>query len=62
VVGDPVRVHPDDDVYDASDRIMTAIAACVGRAREIYPQRPGPGDDDWWVRTSETAQLRPAAR
>ena len=62
VVGDPVRVHPDDDVHDATDRIMTAISTCVGRAREIYQQRPDPGDDDWWVRTRETAQLRPAAR
>ena len=62
VVGDPVRVHAGDDVHDATDRIMTAISKCVGRAREIYPQRPEPGDDDWWARTPETAQLRPATR
>jgi len=62
VVGDPVRVQPGDDVHDATDRIMSAIANCVGRAREIYPQRPEGGDDGWWVRAPETAQLRPATR
>ncbi len=62
VVGDLVRVAPDDDVYDATDRIMGAIAACVARARTIYPQHPGPGEDAWWVRTPETAVLRPAVR
>jgi len=62
VVGDPVRVQPDDDIHDATDRIMTAIVTGVARAREIYPQHPEPGDDDWWVRTPETARLRPATR
>jgi 1-acyl-sn-glycerol-3-phosphate acyltransferase len=62
VVGPPVRVRPDDDVVAATDRIMDAIAACVARAREIYPQRPGEGDDGWWQRGPETARLRPARR
>ena len=62
VVGAPVRIAPDEDVHDATDRIMAAIATCVARAREIYPQRPGPGDDGWWVRAPETARLRPARR
>jgi 1-acyl-sn-glycerol-3-phosphate acyltransferase len=60
VVGAPLRVAPDEDVPAATDRIMSAIAACVARAREIYPQRAGPGDDAWWQRPPETARLRPA--
>jgi 1-acyl-sn-glycerol-3-phosphate acyltransferase len=62
VVGDPGRVQPGDDVYEATDRIMSAIATCVARAREIYPQRPTEGEDAWWVRTPATAKLRPALR
>lgn len=60
VVGDPVRIRPDENVYVATDRIMGAICACVARARELYPQRPGAGDDGWWVRPPETARLRSA--
>ena len=62
VVGDAVRVDPSEDVHEATDRIMEAIAACVARAREIYPQRPAPGDDGWWVRRPATARVRPSRR
>jgi 1-acyl-sn-glycerol-3-phosphate acyltransferase len=55
VVGDPVRVSPDEDVRAATDRIMAAIAGCVARARTLYPQRPAPGEGDWWVRRPDTA-------
>jgi 1-acyl-sn-glycerol-3-phosphate acyltransferase len=48
VVGEPVNVGPDEDIRDATNRIMAAICACVARAREIYPQRPVPGDEWWW--------------
>src|SRR5262249_55410259 len=58
VVGDPVAVAPDDDVKIATDRIMRAIATCVARAREIYPQHPPAGDDDWWWRDPGTAVMR----
>jgi 1-acyl-sn-glycerol-3-phosphate acyltransferase len=58
VVGEPVPVAADEDVRVATDRIMTAISATVARAREIYPQTPAPGEDDWWVRPPETARLR----
>jgi 1-acyl-sn-glycerol-3-phosphate acyltransferase len=57
VIGEPVSVGPDDNVKDATDRIMSAIAECVARAREIYPQRPAPGDE-WWWRDPQTAVLR----
>ena len=51
-------VAPDEDVHEATDRIMAAICEQVARAREIYPQSPEPGDDGWWVRPPETARLR----
>jgi 1-acyl-sn-glycerol-3-phosphate acyltransferase len=61
VVGPPVRISADERTPAATDRIMAAIAACVARAREIYPQRAQPGDDDWWVRGPETARVRAAS-
>src|SRR5262249_61114695 len=39
VVGPPVRVHAEENVQDATDRIMDAIARCVVRARAIYQQQ-----------------------
>ncbi|HVM41155.1 MAG TPA: lysophospholipid acyltransferase family protein [Acidimicrobiia bacterium] len=57
-LGAPVKVGPDDDVREASDRIMTAVVEQVRRARAMYPQVPEPGEDDWWVRSPETAVLR----
>jgi 1-acyl-sn-glycerol-3-phosphate acyltransferase len=62
VVGERVRVEPDEDVYDATDRIMAAVAACVARARAIYPQQPRQKEGDWWVRSPDTARVRPAVR
>jgi hypothetical protein len=58
VVGPPVHVGADEDVHDATDRIMAAICAQVARAREIYPQKPEGDDDGWWVRAPDTARLR----
>jgi 1-acyl-sn-glycerol-3-phosphate acyltransferase len=55
VVGEPITVGDDEHVKHASDRIMRAIAECVARAREIYPQQPGDGADAWWWRGPETA-------
>jgi 1-acyl-sn-glycerol-3-phosphate acyltransferase len=57
VVGEPVNVAPDDDIKEATDRIMSAICVCTARAREIYPQLPSPGDE-WWWRDPDTAVLR----
>lgn len=62
VVGAPVRVAPSEDLYDATDRVMAGIAACVARARAIYPQRPRPGESDWWWRDDASAVVRPAVR
>lgn len=62
VVGTPIRVAKDEDVYDATDRLMEGIAACVRRARELYPQQPRAGEGDWWVRAPSTAVVRPARR
>jgi 1-acyl-sn-glycerol-3-phosphate acyltransferase len=62
VVGDPVRIRPDEDMSAATDRVMTAIAGCVARARELYPQVPRPGEDPWWVRGPGTAVARTRTR
>jgi 1-acyl-sn-glycerol-3-phosphate acyltransferase len=56
VVGEPIRVGADEHVKAATDRVMEAISGCVARARTVYPQRPGPGDDAWWWREAETAR------
>lgn len=61
-VGPSVTVGPDDDIRESTDRIMAAICDQVRRARERYPQQPGPGEDDWWVRAPERAVLRSAIR
>jgi len=59
-VGDPVHVAADEDVFDATDRIMTGVAGAVAQARRNYPWRPRRRDDGWWERTPETAVMRPA--
>jgi 1-acyl-sn-glycerol-3-phosphate acyltransferase len=58
VVGPPLRIGPDEDVREATDRVMRAICAQVARAREIYPQAPEGDDDAWWVRPPDSARLR----
>jgi 1-acyl-sn-glycerol-3-phosphate acyltransferase len=60
VVGRPLDVAPDEHVKDATARIMAAIGECVARAREIYPQRPVPGEDAWWWREPGSARSVPA--
>jgi len=55
VVGEPVYVAADEHVKTGTDRIMDAITTGVARAREIYPQRPKPGEDAWWWRDPNTA-------
>lgn len=64
VVGEPVEVAAHDDVVDATDRIMGAIASCVATARAIYPDAHdgASADDAWWVRSPTTATMRPTAR
>ncbi len=62
-IGEPVVVAPEDDIRNATDRIMRAICAEVARARKLYPSVGFlDGDDSWWVRGPETAVLRPAKR
>jgi len=58
VVGEPVVVGRNDNPRESTDRIMAAICASVGRARQIYPQVPRGEADTWWARRPETARLR----
>ncbi len=60
-IGPPLRVAEDEDVHEATDRIMTAICAEVAKARTGYPG-PRRGEDRWWVRAPETARLRSCRR
>jgi 1-acyl-sn-glycerol-3-phosphate acyltransferase len=62
VVGEPVEVRPDDDTVDATNRIMEGVARCLATARDVYPQRPRAGEDGWWVRSAQTAVIRPTTR
>jgi 1-acyl-sn-glycerol-3-phosphate acyltransferase len=62
VVGPPITVAADEDVFVATDRIMEAIADCVATARAIYPQEPRDGEDPWWVRSPSSAAIRPTKR
>jgi hypothetical protein len=55
VVGEPVSIGADEHVKDATERIMHEIRTSVARARELYPQHPGPNEGSWWVRTPESA-------
>jgi 1-acyl-sn-glycerol-3-phosphate acyltransferase len=61
-VGEPIPVGPDDDVFEATDRIMQGVADAVARARRLYPWTPERGEDDWWVRGPETSRMRPTRR
>jgi len=61
-VGEPVHVDPNEDVFEATDRIMEGVAGAVADARRNYPWRPKRGDDGWWVREPQTAVVRPARR
>jgi 1-acyl-sn-glycerol-3-phosphate acyltransferase len=56
VVGAPLTFEADEHVKHATDRLMEAVAVCVARARELYPQRPVPGEDPWWWREPETVR------
>jgi 1-acyl-sn-glycerol-3-phosphate acyltransferase len=60
-VGAPLVFSEDDDLHEATDRIMAAICAEVARARTGYPA-PAPGEDPWWARPPETATLRRCVR
>jgi 1-acyl-sn-glycerol-3-phosphate acyltransferase len=60
--GPPVQVGSNEDIFDATDRIMEGVAGAVATARRSYPQRSKRRDDGWWVRTPETAVMRPTTR
>ena len=62
VVGEPVAIAPHDDPFDATDRIMTAVASCVADARRGYTQTPRCREGTWWIRGPETARARPTYR
>ena len=56
VVGEPIRVGPDANPRETTDRMMAGVCRAVAEARRLYP--PADGHDAWWVRSPETARLR----
>ena len=62
IAGEPLAVGRDEDICEATDRVMTAVAGTVRRAREVYPDHPRRRDDGWWVRPPETAVMQPTPR
>jgi len=60
-IGPPLVVGEDEDIHEATDRIMAAICTAVAEARTGYPG-PRRGEDPWWVRAPETARLRSCRR
>lgn len=56
VIGEPLAIDADEDVRDATDRIMAGICDAVRTARSRYPDPAGP--QDWWYRAPEDAVLR----
>lgn len=57
-IGAPLHIGAEDDVLEATDRIMEAICVQLRRARAEYPQLPAASEGDWWVRGPETAVVR----
>src|SRR5688572_4222528 len=39
-VGEPVHLDPNEDLFEATDRIMGGVAGAVAQARRNYPWRP----------------------
>jgi NTE family protein len=60
-IGPPLLVAEEEDIHDATDRIMASVCAVVAKARTGYPG-PRRGEDGWWVRAPGTAQLRSCRR
>ncbi len=58
VIGKAVLIETNEDIHEATDRIMEAICGCVRRAREIFQKEVVQDDGCWWVRPAETAVLR----
>ena len=57
VVGEPVEMKPGEHVKDTTTAHHGRDRCGVARAREIYPDRPGAGEDAWWYREPQTARL-----
>jgi 1-acyl-sn-glycerol-3-phosphate acyltransferase len=45
-VGSPLSVRPDDDPYDVTAQLRTAIESLVDEAIDAYPREDG---DEWWL-------------
>ena len=49
MVGEPVVADPAADAVAATTDLRTVMEKMLHEAQETYPDRPGPGDERWWV-------------
>lgn len=54
MLGSPLYIAADEDMHDATDRIMTAICDRVAAARSRYPDQ---ANDAWWYRSPADAVM-----
>ena len=48
-IGKPLQFAPDEDPYQATDRLMSEIRTLLDEAQREYPQQPADDNDLWWL-------------
>ena len=48
-IGKPLRFEPGEDLYQATDRLMSEIRTLLDEAQREYPQLPAGDEDLWWL-------------
>lgn len=45
----PIHVGPDDDVVEVTAHLQEVMGVLLEQVQNDYPERPGPGEDPWWI-------------
>lgn len=48
-LGPPLAPHPGESPAELTERLHAAMSALLDDAIAAYPQRPGDGEEPWWV-------------
>jgi 1-acyl-sn-glycerol-3-phosphate acyltransferase len=48
-IGEPMAVSPEDDVQEATDRLIARITELLSEAQAAYPAEPAGDADRWWL-------------